>query len=412
MVHLLLAAVILAAPQDTIALDIDEAVTRAVAMSPLVAAAEGAIAAPRGERAESWWPFPNNPSVEFARTRRRGLGTTVYDREWSVTQQVEIAGQWLLRRGAAGKRVRAAEARRDNARRLTALQARTVYVRLAVGERRAALADSNAVFASRMAEFARRQLNAGEVSRLEYNAALLEAARTRSAADRAAADRDALAAELAMVLALAEDSTPRTAGVPDRPALETVSDRATIAAAQVRRPDMRAALFASEATTRDLTLARLSVLPTLELSGFSGREDGTDGLFGFSIGLRVPLFRRGQAQRGIARAERAIARAEVDAVERLIRAQILAATARYRRARSAEKRFASDVLGAATENVTLTERALAEGEASVTDVIVLRTAAVNAQLEYLDVLLDLYSSWFDLAAAVAATPAELADVLK
>lgn len=412
MVHLLLATAILAAPQDTIALDIDEAVTRAIVMSPLVAAAEGAIAAPRGERAESWWPFPNNPSVEFARTRRRGQGTTVYDRGWSVTQEVEIAGQWLLRRGAAGRRVRAAEARRDDARRLTALQARTVYVRLAVGERRAALADSNAVFASRMAEFARRQLDAGEVSRLEYNAALLEAARTRSAADRAAADRDVLAAGLARVLSLAEDSTPRTTGVPDRPALETVSDRATIAVAKVRRPDLRAALLASEAATRDLTLARLSVLPTLELSGFSGREDGTDGLLGFSIGLRVPLFRRGQAQRGIARAERAIARAEVDAIGRFIRAEILAATARYRRASSAETRFASDVLGAATENVTLTERALAEGEASVTDVIVLRTAAVNAQLEYLDVLLDLYSSWFDLAAAVAATPSELADVLK
>jgi outer membrane protein TolC len=70
------------------------------------------------------------------------------------------------------------------------------------------------------------------------------------------------------------------------------------------------------------------------------------------------------------------------------------------------------VLRAATENVTLTERALAEGEVSVTDVVVLRSAAVAAQLEYLDVLGEATAAWFELAAALNTSPAELAELLK
>jgi len=77
----------------------------------------------------------------------------------------------------------------------------------------------------------------------------------------------------------------------------------------------------------------------------------------------------------------------------------------------AERRFATDVLSAAAENVTLTETALREGEVSVTDVIVLRTAAVNAQLEYVDILGGVTAAWFQLAAAMNVPPETIAGLL-
>ena len=94
-----------------------------------------------------------------------------------------------------------------------------------------------------------------------------------------------------------------------------------------------------------------------------------------------------------------------------MRAEVLAAGARFLRSRAAERRFATEVLRAATENVTLTERALAEGEADLTQVLVLRGAAVAAQLEYLDVLQASAEAWFDLAAALAVEPDQLAALL-
>lgn len=399
------------APTDSFAISLDDATRRAVAMSPTVLAAIGAVRAPRGLRAEAWWPFPENPGLEYARVRRRTTSGTVYDRQWVLTQEIEIAGQWAWRGSAASALVGSAEARVDDARRLTALEARRAYAALAVAERRAALTDSAAAFAERLAEFARQQFEAGEVSRLEWNAAVLEAARTRSTAERAWAEGAAAAADLARLLALPPDSTPRTTALPAIPALRWDSDTVLLALARARRPDLRGSEALRRSADRNVTAARLSFIPNLTISAFDGREEGTDRLLGFAVGVKIPLFHRQQAGVGAAEAERAAARAELAATERAVQADVLAASARFLRASTAERRFATDVLRAATENVTLTERALTEGEVSLTDVLVLRATAVNAQLEYLDVLRDAWDAWFELAAALAADPADLAALL-
>ncbi|MGH7546780.1 MAG: TolC family protein [Gemmatimonadales bacterium] len=411
MVLALIGAVLILPSQDTLVLTLDGATARALAASPTVAAAVGAVRAPRGLRAEAWWPFPENPTLEYGRVRRQTGVSTTYDRQWSVTQEIEIAGQWAWRGSAASARVRSADARVNDARRLVALEARRAYVALALAERRAALTDSAAGFAERLAQFARRQFEAGEVNRLEWNAAVLEAARTRSGAERARADAAAAAADLARLLALPRDSTPRATTLPPIPDLRWSSDSVLLTLARSRRPDLRASEASQRSADRNVTAARLSFVPNLAVTLFDGREEGTDRLLGLAVGLRIPLFHRQQANIGAAQAERAAARAELAATERAIQANVLAAGARFLRARAAEERFATEVLRAATENVTLTERALAEGEVSLIDVLVLRATAVNAQLEYLDVLRDASDAWFELAAALAAQPAELAALL-
>jgi cobalt-zinc-cadmium efflux system outer membrane protein len=411
MVVALVGTLLLIAPQDTIVLTIDEAKARALAVSPSVAASVGAVRAPRGVRAEAWWPFPDNPTLEYGRVRRRSGVSTTYDRQWSVTQEIEIAGQWAWRGSAATALVRSAEARVDDARRLAALEARRAYATLAVAERRAALTDSAAAFAERLAGYARQQFEAGEVNRLEWNAAVLEAARARSTAERAQAEAAAAAADLARLLALPADSTPRTTALPAIPAFRWDSDSVLLALARARRPDLRASEALRRSADRNVTAARLSFIPNLTVSAFDGREARTDRLLGLAVGLRIPLFHRQQAGIGAAESERAAARAELAAIERAVQADVLAAGARFVRARAAERRFVTEVLRAATENVTLTERALSEGEVSVTDVLVLRATAVNAQLEYLEVLRDATEAWFELAAAIAAEPADLAALL-
>ena len=410
MVLTLLGALLLTAPQDTVVLTIDEAVGRTTTVSPAIAAAVGTVRAARGQRAEAWWPFPDNPGLEYGRVRRETGVATIYDWQWSLSQEIEIAA-WAWRGPAAGALIESAEARVDDVRRLAALEARRSYVTLAVAERRAALTDSAAAFAERLADFARRQFDAGEVNRLEWNAAALEGARARSAAERARAEAAAAAADLARLVALPRDSTPRTKVLPAIPALRWDSDSALLALARARRPDLRASEALRRSADRAATAARLAVIPSLTVSAFKGREDATDDLLGLAVGVRIPLFHRQQASIGAAESERAAAAAQLAATERGIQADVLAAGARFIRARTAERRFATDVLRAATENVTLTERALSEGEVSVTDVLVLRATAVNAQLEYLDVLRDASDALFALAAALAAEPTDLAALL-
>jgi cobalt-zinc-cadmium efflux system outer membrane protein len=405
---ILLHAAMLLAAQDTLTVTLQAATARALAVSPVVAAADAAALGPRGLRAEVWWPFPDNPALEYGRVRRQSGSGTVRDREWSVTQEIEIAGQWALRASAASGLVRSAEARAVDARRLVALGVRRAYASLAIAERRAGLTDSAAIFGERLATFARRQFETGEANRLELNAAVLEAARDRSLAERARAEAEAAAAELARLLAVPPDTAVRATGLPPVPELSWRSDSSLLATARERRADLRAARELLRSADRTVAASRLSRVPNVSVSAVGGRESGTDNLLGLAFGFRVPLFHRQQAAVGAAQAERAAAQAEATVTERSIQAEVLTSAARFRRARAAERRFATEVLRAASENVALTERALTEGEVSVTDVLVLRGAAVAAQLEYLEVVRGAAEAWFELAAALGAEPEELA----
>jgi len=411
MLVLLVSSALLGVPQDTVALTIQDAVRRALAVSPQVLAAEGAVAGPRGERSEAVWPFPTNPELEYERVRRVTLGGTTYDRGFAVRQELEIGGQGFVRAGAAGKRVRAAEETVADARRLAALEARLAFAALAIAERRAALVDSAARFSERLADATRRQLDAGEINLLEHNVAVLEAARQRSAAGRADAARAAAAADLARILDLAPGVTLRTTALPALPLGPPDSLGTLLRAAMEARPDYVAADWRAQAAGQDVTAAGLEGwVPSLQLGAISAREEGTDELLGFTIGLSVPLFRRNQAARGDAVARRSAAAAELETARRAVQADVEAALARYTAARRSARRFVEDVLRAATENVTLTERAFAEGKVGIADVVVLRSTAVAAQLEYLEVLADAYEGWFRLAAAVAASPDDLAGI--
>ena len=411
MVCLLLSAALLAASQDTVAVPLEDAVTRVLAVSPTIAAATGAIAAPKGLRSEALWPFPSNPTFAYGRAKRQSPGSTTYDTEWVISQDIEIGGQWIFRHKAAGKLVQSAEQRLKNAERLVALDARLAYLTLALAERRTALTDSSATFAARLADLAARQLEAGEINRLEHNAALLEAARTQSTAERAHGEHSRAAANLARLLDWGNDSLPKTVPGLDILDIPMGNIEALFVLARDRRADLAAAGFDIEAADKAVTAASLEFIPNLTLLAFGGREADTDDLNGFGIGLTIPLFHRGQTTKGFAKANRAAARAEYAAVSRGIRAEVQATTRRFARARAAERRFATEVLRAATENVTLSETALEEGLASVTDVVVLRTAAVAAQLEYLDVLAEAAEAWFELAAALSVSPEDLAQIM-
>ncbi|MBA4073207.1 MAG: hypothetical protein C0497_15505, partial [Gemmatimonas sp.] len=328
-----------------------------------------------------------------------------------LSQELDLAGQWMVRRRFASALVEAAQARAQDARRLVALDARRAYLNLVIAQRRAVLTDSAAFFAEHFFDNARRLLDAGEINRLERNAAALEAARARSAAERAHGEAAAAAAELARLLGLPRDSVPVPLALPGIPVLTWQSDSMLVALARARRPDLRAGERSQRGAQRAVTAAKLARVPSVVASTFGGSEAGTDRLQGVQVGVAIPLFRRGQANIGLAEAERAAATADFIAAERAVVADVLAASARFRRAAASERRFATEVLRAATENVTLTERALTEGEVSITDVLVLRGTAVAAQLEYLDVLRDAAAAWFELSAALAAEPSALSAIL-
>ena len=242
-------------------------------------------------------------------------------------------------------------------------------------------------------------------------AAVLERGRARSVAERAEASRLGASAELRRVLALPSDSIPRTEALPSTPTLGSPEFARLAVFARERRPDLVAAEADLLGARRGMTVARLGLVPNLRVSALGGEEGGSDHLRGIGIGLTIPLFYRGEAERGVAAADLATAEAVAVDVARRIDAELAASLAAYVRAHSAERRFTTEVLASASANVALTERALAEGEVGLTEVLLLRGTALGAQLEYLDVLTNNYEAWFELAAALGVEPSELPGLL-
>jgi len=401
----LLLASILVGPQDTVTVSLADAVALGVRHSPVIAAARAAAAAPRGELAESRLPFLGPVLVEFSRLERRAPGTpATWDRNVAIRQGIDISGSSFARAQAARLRLDAVDARVEDAVRGVTVDVHVAFVALSLADERTVLLDSAAALAERLATVARRRLEAGETTLLDANAALLEAARGRSAALRARAAREESAAALGELLAIPAGAVLRTGGLPPLPPALTASDRTLEALAQSRRPDLHAAMLDVASAERDGAAARRMQLPSLELGWNWGREASTDRLGGMTVGLRVPLLQRHQAARGAASAANAVAAATQVGVERQVTTEVRTAASRYRSAHEAATRFASEVLRAAEENVTLSDRAVQEGELGIPDAMLLRSLAVAARLEYLEALRDAFAAWYALAAALAMAP--------
>ena len=402
-------------PRDTniviVPVSLPEAIRRALAASPLVEAARGEIHRARGIRGENRWPLIGDPLLGLNRTRRTNISGTTYDRGWLVEQDVDIAGQWLFRRASGDALTRAAEAGVTDAERRVALETRRRFITLVVARRRASLADSAAAFADRLAAFARRQFDAGEMNRLEANAASLERGRTQSESSRRRSERIAAAQALAAWIGYRGDTLPEPVNPDPTPAISPTPASDLVSIARDRRPDYRMTEHAFRSAELSRTAARLTWIPTLVVSVAGGEEAGSDRLRGVGIGLRIPLLARGQATRGAATADYANAHAALIQAERDLVSEVRSALAAYLLAYQAERRFQADVLTAAEENVSLTERALAEGEISLPEVLLLRRTALDAQLEYLEVFANSYNAWFDLAAALGVEPEAVPGIL-
>jgi len=408
MLDVMLGMVLVAGPQDTLVLRIEDAVTRGLRVSPVVSAAVGAVAAPLGQRAESRLPLIGPVQLEGNRVRRNVSGQSgTWDWGLAVRQGLDISGGSFVRARAAESRVDAARFRIEDARRRVTLEVQLAYLRVVLADRRRRMLDSSATLGERLSEITRRRLDAGELTRLDANAALIDASRQRSAAGRASASSIEAGSAFGRLLALPTDTVGRGAELPDLPPPITASSAELLAVALPRRPDLLAAELELTAASRDLTVARRAQIPTLEVGWSWGREGTDANLGGLTLGLMLPVFQRFQGARGEAVAAEAARQADQLSNERQVSEEIHAAAARYTRAREAAARFDAEILLAAEDNVRLSERALEEGELGIRDVIVLRSLALAARLEHLEVLQETFQAWYSLAAALAVSTDEL-----
>lgn len=383
-------------PGDTVSLTLAAVRQLAMRANPDLGAARLDTSIARGELRQAG-VLRFNPSADLlGASGGNGL-------EAGISQEIEVFGQ-------RGRRVAAGEAGFERSRARVADATRRVlgdvdrsFYRLAAANRRFALAREVLTLNERLATVANRQLEAGEISRLDYNLAVVELGRSRSRLLAARREEQRVAIELARLAGLptgapisplldSSQHPPLTDTVPRAHADDTTSLSARaraldadslVALALAGRPDLAERQAALRQANAQVSVTRREALPNIVLRGTSEPVAlGTGRALRPGAGLAIPVFNRNQGELAARRA--AVRQAELEQVAQVarVRAEVTSAVATYQSAAIEVEVLETTVLLPARQNRQLLETAYREGEVGLPVLLLIRNQVIDAELEY------------------------------
>lgn len=314
-------------------LTIDDALARARATRPRVAAASAIVE--RAIGAARTGAIIPNPTAQF---ERDDLAPT-----YKLTATQPLA--WLSRRGAdlAAGRAGVERARADSAQTLADVgrDVRRSFFGALAADRQLALATEQGTLADSLLRLASRRAAAGDISDLERDQISLEASRARLATEQARQSADVARVELARAVAWELVVPPRAAGELDA-GLDDGPPAALRTTTLDALPFVRGVLADSSAAAARLRAARIARIPIPGI--VAGREWGS-GSNNLILGLAIPIPVFSQGGEAVHQARGAAAETAALAAESRLTARSLLDATRVR-TESADRRarFARDSL--------------------------------------------------------------------
>jgi cobalt-zinc-cadmium efflux system outer membrane protein len=356
-----------------------------------------------------------NPTLDFEQASGRFSGSPG-ERETSLSLSLplELNGQRGKRIALAKAELEAAEAFAADAERRLVAEVRIAYADALAGVRELEITDGLHGIDVQTARIIEVRVGEGESAPIELNLLQNEIDRLRS---RRAVVEGRLQASLLRLkslggipadepLRLKEDLTATTLQRPQ------ISLEAAVDIALRSRPDLRLAKLNESAAQAGLALARAQAGPdvsafarvTANSSVFDNTPVGAlrdkDRLIAFGFSVTVPLFNRNQgakadAETGIAQA---IRRREF--VERLVRAEVASAYARYSATQAAVDIFEQGVLVRSAQNIRSIRGAYELGAFRITELLSEQRRLLDSQREYTEALTERYKAMAEFLSAV------------
>ncbi|MGH7796259.1 MAG: TolC family protein [Candidatus Binatia bacterium] len=337
---------------------------------------------------------PFNPVIEGQGGPRRAPGErTGADYGVSVSMELEVAGQRGLRVTEAERNLQRAEAGfQDFARTFRGRLARAFYQAVAARER-LALQRRIEELNRNLLDVTKVKFDAGDVSALEVNVAVVRYGQTRKETFDAEENVTQALLELRRLIGLQERFVPEgrlDSGV-SPPTAAAVLERAL-----ATRPDLLARRHELQRAEAELALVRRQNFPnpTVGLS-FNREASGEEAVLG-GISIPFPVFNRRQGELASLDARRLQARSELAALEKEIRKEVDQAVSRWQTAQQNIELFQSDILERTEENFRLLEAAYRERTIDLPRVLIMGTDLVTARRSYLDALLSLREATISL----------------
>lgn len=390
------------ASADTLVLSLAETQRLALQRSPAFLADRQEEAIARGELRQAR-AYTLNPTVDIEGFETGAPGSP---RQYTaaLSQEIQWAGQWGLRAGAARAGLVRAESRVRDAARATVAEASRAYYAALAADRRLVVAEQIFGANERLRQATQVQLREGEISTLEGNLAQIEFGRSRARVLTARRETTSALIELRRAVGLPPEQPVRlTEDLPQLPGTTELTEDSLVTLALSRRPDLAAQTAAVQQSETLGRLARREAIPNLRISALATRDAGEGASrFGIGVGLPLPLWNRNRglvAQRE-AEIEQAVLRRRD--VELRVRAEVTDAYRTYVAASEEARTLEATVLEPARQNQTLLESAFRAGKIGLPTVLLLRNQLLDAELDY-------WSSWLahrDAAVRLEAAVAE------
>jgi outer membrane protein, heavy metal efflux system len=372
------------AEQAPTTLTLDQALTVALDRAPELRLAELRAQAVRGSARGAG--APPNPELE-AGLGRRGDGP-LEELELGISQPLPI-GTMLPSRAVAQADAVGAERWAEDTRRRVAARVAAAFLRVLHARERLVLDRELAARAVELRNATALRARIGDASELDATMAELDAARAEARVLETKATLTEHHAALATVLGLGSEVEL----VLDGPLL----DRDRYAAALVGDLQDRADLMALEAGIEGAEAARRKALgetlPELGVWGHHAIEEG-DEVWMAGLSVEVPLFDRAQGERAASHARLELAELALDEGTRTARVEHSAASEAYTLRLAAAELLGTGVLPRAARQSEAVGSAYELGQIPLTELLMVRAQAADAQREHLDA---------ELAAALAGT---------
>lgn len=358
-----------------------DAVARALASSPRLRAARARSAqVAADERARR---TVANPSIRVQQESAAG----VRDRFVLVEQELALDGRRGLLAQAAVHAVGAADAQVLADAQVVRRDTRAAYTQLLAAEARERVLANGLTTLEALTERLRAREQAGDGS--AFDRLRTERELADFMADRRATATAVSVARAQLAAAIGESAGGATltasddlARLPAPATLDTVLD-----AARTRRPALRAAQADIDRLTFERrAAARLSWVQPFVSGGWKQTDDGgrADSGYAFSLGVAVPVFRRGVAETTSIANALLGAEATRDAVTREIDTEVRVAHAQAVDGRARAAAYAEEALARSRDLVRIATLAYDEGEIGILELLDAHRTLLGAELRTLD----------------------------
>lgn len=333
------------------------------------------------------------------------------DPELTLMQEIEWAGQRGLRAAAARSVLAGAHFESANVGRLTLADVSIAYHRALAAAERQRVVEQLFSLTDRLMGAVRIQLREGEISVLDANLAEIENGRVLARAASARRELVARELDLKLLLGLAPDVALRLQDDADSMAASVALNGDSLVAVALReRPDVGAAVAASEAARSRTALSRREILPNLRV-GIVAEPGNSDQGIGLSLGLSLPVLNRGRGTIAARAAEARQSELRRSAVQALVLSEVASAIAAVRGATEELRRYEESVLQPARSNAALLGEAYRAGKIPLTSLLLLRNQLLDAEFGYWAAWLARREAVVLLEAATGTiTPADAAGV--